>query len=322
MESTSVFPEQRSKSVDSDQVFFERCERVLANFEKILGRTPVQEVPSLFGGARIFAKLEGRNPLGSIKDRTVYAMLHDLIIRRRVRPIRILEYTGGSLGRSLSFLCREMSIPCTIVLSEMTNPKIVSDIRGFGASIVSVDRKLGFLGVMDEACRLSAQNPHWSFLFQHCNQANPEYHSKVTAKEILRDAKSRSFSAFFAAVGTGGTLTGIYESLHIKHPELEICAVLPAEMPLGTQNPPNDLSKFAGSGGLGYGLLQPFLVPYSRVVAKQVLVSFEDSIKYQEVFKEQMGFEIGSSSAAVWKAASEAAAQRNPGENLLAIFAS
>lgn len=296
----------------------------LHSFYLNLGNTPLVRVPSPEGGAQIYAKLERTNPTGTIKDRTAFAMIADALaqVSRSDRDqLEILEYSGGSLAVSLADICARLKIHCRLVLSEATNSKIVEALKSYDVTIDWVDRDVGFLGVMMKAVEIARTTPA-RFLYQHENLANFQTHRNTTGLEITYQLAGRQVDAWVCAIGTGGTLSGVYSRLVEQNPKLKMYAVSPAEMPYGTNLPPNSLPKFAGSGGLGYGIRQSLVIPFEKKIEKHYRFSFEESSAASKTLHARLGFEVGTSAGANWLAAMNVASSLNKDQTVVTVFPS
>jgi cysteine synthase A len=294
----------------------------LAAFRDRLGDTDLVSVPSRSGAARIMAKLEFQNPVGSIKDRTAYALLCDTLARYGDRPLgalRIVEYSGGNLAAALSFLGRELGVGMRFVLSSAAPQSLLSCLNERGTRVDLVDKELGFLAVVQQALRIAEAEPEWTLLYQHRNPANVLFHRDTTGAEILRQLDGAVPAAWVASIGTGGSRIGVAEALAAAHPELRVIGVTPAELPYGSELPPNGLPKYAGSGGMGCGIRQPFVRRHDDSIEHRS-VSFPESLRGMVEFLDLTGMRIGSSAAANWLAAREIAAELAEEEVVVTVF--
>lgn len=293
---------------------------------KKIGNTSLIEVPTEKGSARIFAKLEGENPFKTIKDRAALAMLCAELDRSPDKPLHILEYTGGSLGISLSALCEAVNIPLTLVVSSSFDKEMANVLETQGTKIYWVDSAKGFWAVIERAHALASKHPSHRFLFQHENPANLWAHQNVTGPEILKQwktiGKGASIDAWVASIGTGGTLMGVYEALRSAFPEVSLFATSPIELPYGSEAPPNGLSKFAGSGGLGCGRKQKFVEMKEKEIRKHYLYPYSQCVEASDAFFALTGISIGTSAAANWLAAKEIAQDLGHEKLVLTVFPS
>lgn len=193
-----------------------------------IGNTPMVELRRLAppGGARVFAKLEGANPSGSVKDRIARAMVEEGLASGRLRPGQtILEPSSGNTGISLAMVGRLLGHPVRIVLPDNTTPEREQMLRLYGAEIVHSPGVEGSNGAIRLAERLAAQDPTLFMPYQYGNQANPRAHEETTGPEVL--AQVPDIDVFVAGLGTGGTLTGVGRFLKRERPGVRIVAAEP-----------------------------------------------------------------------------------------------
>lgn len=293
----------------------------LLEFYNRVGSTPLIEIDTPAGHGRIFAKCEWENPASTIKARVALAMIWNLLDRlpEISKDTTILEYSGGSLSLAIAELCHNLGVKCVLTLSESSSKHLIQSLYNYGAVVHLVEKELGFWGVMEKGKQLKAENPHWHFLYQHENESNVRFHRDVTAREILNEIDFVP-DAWVASIGTGGTLSGVYAGLKAEFPELQLFATTPTEMPYGTQEAPNALPKFAGSGGLGLGRKQRFVAEIDNEVVEHYLYSYPETKEEMYNFYVQTGNIIGSSSAANLLAAYDLAAKLGPDSHIVTIF--
>jgi len=193
-----------------------------------IGNTPMVELRRLSppGGARIFAKLEGSNPSGSVKDRVARAMVESALAGGQLRPGQvILEPSSGNTGISLAMVGRLLDHPVRIVLPDNTTPEREQVLRLYGAEIIHSPGAEGSNGAIRLAQRLAAEDPSLFMPYQYGNEANPRAHEETTGPEIL--AQVPELDVFVAGLGTGGTLTGVGRFLRRARPGARIVAAEP-----------------------------------------------------------------------------------------------
>jgi len=174
-----------------------------------IGNTPLVELPSLSpkSGVRIWAKLESRNPTGSVKDRVARALIEDAEEKGAIGAGQtILEPTSGNTGISLAMICARKNYPLKVVMPENVTPERTQLLRMYGAEIVYSEGSKGSNGAVELALAMAEQDPSYYMPDQYSNQANPNAHYNGTALEILEELDE--ISAFVAGLGTGGTLMG------------------------------------------------------------------------------------------------------------------
>ena len=208
-----------------------------------VGNTPLVGLPNLSPrwdgerSVRLWAKLEDRNPTGSVKDRVAFAMIADAERSGRLAPgATILEPTSGNTGISLAMLARLRGYGLVCVMPENTSTERRAMLEMYGARIVLSPAAGGSNEAVAVATRLAAENPDWVLLYQYGNPANAQAHYDGTGPEILRDLPT--ITHFVAGLGTTGTLMGTGRFLREKVPEIEIVAAEPryGELVYGLRN--------------------------------------------------------------------------------------
>jgi cysteine synthase len=174
-----------------------------------IGNTPLIELPRLSPkpGVRIWAKLESRNPTGSVKDRVAKALIEDAEAKGAISPGQtILEPTSGNTGISLGMICSRRGYKLKVVMPDNVTPERTQLLRMYGAEIVYSPGNQGSNGAVAMALEMAEADPSVYMPYQYGNQANPNAHYNGTALEILEELDE--VSAFVAGLGTGGTLMG------------------------------------------------------------------------------------------------------------------
>ena len=203
-----------------------------------IGNTPLVRLNRVAGSnARVYAKIEGRNPAYSVKCRIGAAMVWDAEKRGVLKPgMEIVEPTSGNTGIALAFVAAARGYPITLTMPASMSLERRKVLKALGANLVLTDPAKGMKGAIEKAAEIQASDPGRYFLPQQFeNPANPEIHEKTTGPEIWRDTDGQ-VDIFVAGVGTGGTLTGV--SRYIKKTQgraLRTIAVEPSASPLITQ---------------------------------------------------------------------------------------
>ncbi|MEM7678019.1 MAG: pyridoxal-phosphate dependent enzyme [Myxococcota bacterium] len=271
----------------------------------------VLEIPQEPGCGRVFAKYEANNPTGTVKDRVALALLWSLLQQKeRAAGLSVLEYSGGSLAASLAWLCARLEMPLNLVLSSAADASLVQKLREHGAHVDFVAKEKGFHAVMSRGIELALEHPEWNFLYQHENEANVLMHETRTGPDLLRALPVDRVDAWVASIGTGGTLIGIYRALRAAHPNVELYATTPAELPYGSAQPPNGVPKFSGSGGIGDGIRQTFVEWHDADVRAHMCYSYPETLRLMKTFHSLLDIWVGSSAAANLAAARQIARQK------------
>jgi cysteine synthase/molybdopterin converting factor small subunit len=252
-----------------------------------IGSTPLVELPRLapHEGIHLYAKLEGQNPTGSLKDRIARSMVETAEANGELDPGRgLLEPTSGNTGISLAMVAKLKGYPLTCVLPENSTSERIKLLELYGARLVFSPASEGSNGAVRLALRLAESDPRYFMLNQYANDANPRAHYEGTGAEIAEALPH--VDALVAGLGTGGTLMGAGERLRESFPDLVVAAAEPLQ---------GDL--VYGLRSLADGYVPPVL-DVSRLDRK-VLVSNEESIAGVRLLLEREGIFAGVSSGAV-----------------------
>jgi cysteine synthase len=202
-----------------------------SNILEAIGNTPLVELRNVSPNprVRIFAKLEGQNPGGSLKDRIAHYMIKAAEESGELTHERIiLEATSGNTGIGLAMIGIVKGYEVKVVMPDNLSPERTQLLRAFGADIVYSDGDRGTNGAIVAALSMVGQDRRYYMPFQFGNQSNPRAHYETTGPEILRDLPD--LDVFVAGLGTGGTLTGVGRRLKEHNPNIRVVATLP---PLG-----------------------------------------------------------------------------------------
>src|SRR5213079_2474463 len=264
----------------------------------LVGSTPLVELAPV-GAVRIFAKLEGQNPTGSIKDRIAKAMIEAAEASGELEPGReLLEPTSGNTGISLALIAKLKGYPLTCVMPANATEERRKLLRLYGAEIVESPAEEGSNGAVRLALELATADPRWFMPFQYGNEANPRAHYEGTGAEIA-EALDR-VDVLVAGLGTGGTLMGTGERLRESFPDLVVAAAEP----------------LPGDPVMGLRSLEDGYVPPILDVAKldrKLLVSNAEAVVGLRALLEREGIFAGVSSGAVVHAARKLAAELDEG---------
>ena len=207
-----------------------------AIFEDItatVGLTPLVKINKLGSNkATILAKLESRNPCGSVKDRIALSMIKAAEKQGLVKPgTVVIEPTSGNTGIGLAFVCAARGYRLILTMPESMSIERRKILHLFGAELVLTPAEKGMAGAIARAEELVSQNPNSFMPQQFKNPANPQIHRETTASEIWQDTDGK-VDILVAGVGTGGTLTGCGEVLKQKNKRLKVVAVEPKDSPV------------------------------------------------------------------------------------------
>ncbi len=275
--------------------------RVASNLLELVGSTPLVELGRFMPKAnvRLYAKLEGQNPTGSIKDRVAKAMIEAAEASGELEPGRaLLEPTSGNTGIALALVARLRGYPLTCVMPGNATEERKRLLRLYGAEIVFSPADEGSNGAVRLALEMAEADPRWFVPFQYANAANPRAHYEGTGAEIAEALDH--VDVLVAGLGTGGTLMGVGERLRESFPEVVVAAAEPL---------PGD--PVMGLRSLGDGYVPPILDVAK--LDRKLLVSNEESVAAVRDVLRLEGIFGGVSSGAVLAVARRLAAELEEG---------
>jgi cysteine synthase A len=290
--------------------------RVADSVLDLIGDTPLVRLRRLVppGGAEVLAKVESRNPGGSVKDRIARAMIEDAERQGRLTPGSVLvEPTSGNTGIGLALVAAVKGYRLILTMPEDMSVERRRLLQRLGAEIRLTPAIEGMTGAVFAAQELCREDPRHVMLQQFENPANPEVHRRTTAREILAATGGR-LDAFVAGVGTGGTVTGVGGVLRREVPGVRVVAVEPARSPVLSGG------RFHVHGIQGIGAS---FVPgiFDRTVVDEVVpVRDEDAMATALRLAREEGLLVGVSSGAnVW-AAAEVARRLGVGRRVVTVL--
>jgi cysteine synthase len=271
---------------------------VAADLLATVGRTPIVSLDRIGKGlpGRVFAKLEMRNPCGSVKDRVGAALIEDAEKRGVLKPgVTIVEATGGNTGIGMAFIAAIRGYRLVLTMPETMSVERVALLRFLGAEVVLTPGIL-MNDAVAKAKSLASEIPGAVILDQFTNPANPEIHRRTTATEIWQDTAGE-VDVFVSAVGTGGTITGVGEVLKKRKPTARIVAVEPANAAVLSGRPagPHQIP------GIGVGFIPAVL--NRSIIDEIVAVSDEDAFACAQRLARLEGIMAGVSAGAALHAA-------------------
>jgi len=209
---------------------------MIQRFESVLeliGRTPVVRVKKLAPeGINLYVKLEAMNPLGSIKDRLALGVIEDAERRGALKPGQtVVEATSGNTGIGLAMVCAEKGYPLVVVMAENFSVERRKLMRFLGAKVVLTPASLKGSGMLAKAVEL-AETHGWFLSRQFENEANADFHSRTTAREILEVFEGERLDYWVTGYGTGGTLKGVARVLKAERPETQVVVCEPDNAPV------------------------------------------------------------------------------------------
>lgn len=293
--------------------------KIAKNLTDLIGNTPLLELSNYNQAkgvtAKLIAKLEYFNPLGSVKDRIGYAMIRDAEEKGFINQDTVLiEPTSGNTGIALAFVAAAKGYRLILTMPETMSLERRNLLRALGAELVLTPGSEGMGGAIKKAEELAAQTSNAYILQQFKNPANPEIHRKTTAEEIWRDTDGQ-VDIVVGGVGTGGTITGVGETLKAKNPNIKIVAVEPTDSPVlsGGQKGPHKIQ------GIGAGFVPDI---FNKAVVDEIFqVKNEEAFDTSRALAKAEGLLVGiSSGAAAYAAAQIAKRPENKGKTIVVVL--
>jgi cysteine synthase len=288
-----------------------------------IGSTPLVRLRRVTEGcvATVVAKLEGLNPLYSVKDRIGRAMIdaaeRDGLIRK---DTVIIEPTSGNTGIALAFTCAARGYKLAVTMPESMSLERRRLLKALGAEIILTPAAEGMRGAVRRAEELLAENDNYFMPQQFKNPANPEIHRRTTSEEIWRGTEG-AVDFLVSGVGTGGTITGVSEVIKARKPSFQAIAVEPVNSPVITQcraGEPIQPGRHTIQG-IGAGFIPDVL--NVDIIDEVVQVNDEDAIEVARQLARLEGMMCGiSSGAAAWAAIQVAKRPENKGKLIVVVL--
>jgi [CysO sulfur-carrier protein]-thiocarboxylate-dependent cysteine synthase len=283
------------------------CGGLFENILEAIGNTPLVELPRLSPkpGVRILAKLEGRNPTGSVKDRVAKAMIDRAEEEGLIAPgQRLLEPTSGNTGISLAMICRRKGYPLVAVMPDNVTEERSRLLTMFGAEVVYSEGAKGSNGSVELALEMAERDASFYMPYQYGNEANPLAHYNGTAVEILDELDD--VAAFVAGLGTGGTLMGVGRRLKEHDPDVKVVAAEPMQGEL-----------VSGLRSLDDGFIPPIID--LDLLDRKIMVSNRDAIVWTQRLLHEEGVFAGVSAGAIASVACRIAGELDSGDVVFLI---
>ncbi len=285
----------------------------------LIGSTPLMQLDGLMKKhnlpAVILAKIEGKNPGGSIKDRIAKAMIDDAEARGVLKPgAVIIEPTSGNTGIGLAGVAAARGYRLILTMPETMSLERRNLLKAYGAELVLTEGAKGMKGAIDKADELAKATEGAFIPGQFVNPANPEVHRRTTGPEIWADTDGK-VDIFVAGVGTGGTVTGVGEYLKSKNKQIRIVAVEPDASPVlsGGTAGPHPIQ------GIGAGFVPKVL--NTAILDEIIRVKGDDAMTAARSLAHEEGMLAGiSAGAALWAAMQLAQRPQNAGKHIVVIL--
>ena len=282
------------------------CGGRFGNIVESIGNTPLVELPRLSPNpdVRIYAKLEGHNPTGSVKDRVAKSMIEAAEAEGLILPGQtILEPTSGNTGIALAMICSRKGYKLKVVMPDNVTAERAQLLTMYGAEIVYSEGAKGSNGAVEVALDM-AQDSQYYMPYQYGNEANPNAHYNGTAVEILEELDE--VTAFVGGLGTGGTLMGNGRRLKEENPETMIVAAEPMQGEL-----------VDGLRSLDDGFIPPIID--ITLLDRKIMVSNRDAIVWTRKLLHEEGVFAGVSSGAIARIAARIAGELESGNVVFLI---
>src|SRR5436309_362732 len=282
------------------------CGGRFGNIVESIGNTPLVELPRLSPNpdVRIYAKLEGHNPTGSVKDRVAKSMIEAAEAEGAIEPGQtILEPTSGNTGIALAMICSRKGYKLKVVMPDNVTAERAQLLTMYGAEIVYSEGAKGSNGAVEVALEMS-QDPQYYMPYQYGNEANPNAHYYGTAVEILEELDE--VTAFVGGLGTGGTLMGNGRRLKEENPDTLIVAAEPMQGEL-----------VDGLRSLDDGFIPPIID--ITLLDRKIMVSNRDAIVWTRKLLEEAAVCVGVSSGALARIAARIAGELDSGNVVFVV---
>ena len=291
--------------------------RIADDITKTIGNTPLVRLNRVMDGAKatVVAKLESRNPAGSVKDRIGVSMIEAAEREGRIKKDTILlEPTSGNTGIGLAFAAAAKGYPLVLTMPETMSIERRKLLLVLGAQLVLTPGAEGMKGAIKKAEEMAAQDARYLILQQFENPANPEIHRKTTAEEIWADTDGK-VDVVVCGTGTGGTLTGVGQVLKARRPGVRMIAAEPSDSPVISGGKPGP-HKIQGWG--------PGFVPKTldtKVIDETIVVKHEDAGEMARRLCREEGILAGiSCGGAAWAAREVARRKENEGKLIVVVL--
>ena len=308
----------------------------MAKFENILGtvgNTPVVKINRLAPpNVNLYVKIEAFNPLGSVKDRLALGIIEDAERTGALKPGQtVVEATSGNTGIGLAMVCAQKGYPLVVTMAESFSVERRKLMRFLGAKVILTPPAEGATGMVKKTIALAKKNG-WFHTRQFENEANADFHSKTTAREIIDDFAGERLDYWITGFGTGGTLKGVARVLSRERPEVKIIVAEPVDAPMLTSEQTQE-QDVDGSPTARHPAWKPhpiqgwspdFIAKLAgdakEMVDRVITVSGPVAMQNSKLLAQKEGIFVGVSAGATFAAALEIAKEAPAGSTILCML--
>ncbi|HEY6488926.1 MAG: cysteine synthase A [Terracidiphilus sp.] len=309
--------------------------RRYASIVETVGNTPVVKINRLAPeGVNLYVKIEAFNPLGSVKDRLALGVIEDAERTGKLKPGQtVVEATSGNTGIGLAMVCAAKGYPLVVTMAESYSIERRKLMRFLGAKVVITPSAARAVGMVEKTIAL-AEKHGWFYTRQFENEANADFHSRTTAKEILEDFKGEKLDYWVTGFGTGGTLKGVARVLQKERPETKVVVCEPDDAPMLSsgiaQQAHADGSPVAGHPSWKPHPIQGWSPDFiaklagdavaSKAISEVLRIENADALRWSKELAKKEGIFVGISSGATFAAALKVAAKAPKGSTILCML--
>jgi cysteine synthase A len=309
--------------------------RLYDNILETVGGTPVVRINRLAPAhVNLYAKIEAFNPLGSVKDRLALGVIEAAEASGALKPGQtVIEATSGNTGIGLAMVCAAKGYPLVVTMAESFSVERRRLMRFLGAKVVLTPSALRATGMVAKTIEL-AKTHGWYYTRQFENEANPDVHSRTTAREIIDDFAGRELHSWVTGYGTGGTLKGVARVLRAESPKTRIVVCEPTDAPMLTSGEPQarepDGSPAAGHPAWHPHPMQgwaPDFVPKltsdavdAHLIDEVLTIAGPDALQRSRELATKEGVFVGITAGATFAGALKVAESAPPGANILCML--
>jgi len=309
--------------------------RKFANILETIGNTPVVRIGKLAPpDVNLFVKIEAFNPLGSVKDRLALGVIEDAERTGKLKPGQtVIEATSGNTGIGLAMVCAQKGYPLVVTMAEPFSVERRRLMRFLGAKVVITPAAERGMGMVNKAIEL-AEAHGWFLTRQFENEANPDMHSRTTAREIVNDFAGERLDYWVTGFGTGGTLKGVARVLAKERPDTKIIVCEPDDAPMLTSGGPQQRNS-DGSPAAPHATWKPhpmqgwspdFIpkltgdVVETGVIDRILRIPGADALRCSRELAQKEGIFVGITSGATFAGALRVCAEAPKGSTILCML--